>query len=178
MVNIPFVPVLVAHFSWVDGHKYKLEEGEPHEDRRRSFRAARLVGDSTRFLIASFPNSRGGQKALKSLLEEWQERGVEVGGSRLVRTFEQASLHSRASRRYAWLGYSDNHVKDGKVLLFREDEQWSSSSLLGAFGNVYEVFLNSGYGKYAARVGLSFSATVDVLDVSSVMSLCLIGWPY
>ena len=77
------------------------------------------------------------------------------------------------SCRYAWLGYSDNHVKSGKVVLFHENEEWSSSSLLAAFGDVYGVFLKYGYGKYAARFGLSFSSTLDVQDVSFFLHFTL-----
>ncbi|KAI0734822.1 RdRP-domain-containing protein [Fomitopsis betulina] len=151
MVNKAFVPVLVAGVRVTgDGSRsYKLDD--PTEQPQQSFRAARLVGDSTRFLFATFPKNWDGtdRKAAESLLEEWQEYGVDVHGT-----------------RYAWLGYSDSHVKGGKVVLFHEDEEWTSSGLLDAFSDVYEVFQKNGYGKYAARFGLSFSSTVDSQDVS------------
>ena len=174
MVNIPFVPILVAGVSW-DGSKYCLKEDTLHEQRQQSFRAARLVDDSTRVLIVTFPSlniwDRSCRKAVTSLLEEWQEHGANIRGSRSVQascwSLSRVKSFTRCLRRYAWLGYSDSHVKGGKVVLFREDEEWSASSVLDAFGNVYEVFKKNGYGKYAARIGLSFSSTVDALDVSS-----------
>lgn len=179
MVNKAFVPVLVAGVRVTgDGSRsYKLDD--PTEQPQQSFRAARLVGDSTRFLFATFPKNWDGtdRKAAESLLEEWQEYGVDVHGTRFVRASEvMVIILTPCSNRYAWLGYSDSHVKGGKVVLFHEDEEWTSSGLLDAFSDVYEVFQKNGYGKYAARFGLSFSSTVDSQDVSS--SPYLHGWPH
>ena len=80
MVNIPSVPVLVCHVN----SDCKLSK--PEQQNQSSFRAARLVGDATRFLIVTFPKKwSGGEQAIKSLLQEWQEHGVNVHGSRRVR---------------------------------------------------------------------------------------------
>ena len=51
-------------------------------------------------------------------------------------------------------------------MLFREDTEWTVRDLLREIGDVRQVFVDHGYGKYAARLGLSFSSTVDAKDVS------------
>lgn len=45
----------------------------------------------------------------------------------------------------------------------------SVSSLLNQMGQLDEVFKLSGAGKYAARLGLSFTSTVKAIDVSLEM---------
>lgn len=42
----------------------------------------------------------------------------------------------------------------------------SVSSLLNQMGQLDEVFIHSGAGKYAARLGLSFTSTVKAINVS------------
>lgn len=42
----------------------------------------------------------------------------------------------------------------------------SVPSLLNQMGQLDEVFKHSGAGKYAARLGLSFTSTVKAIDVS------------
>ncbi len=74
--------------------------------------------------------------------------------------FEANSLH-----RYRFCGFTESQVKAGKLMFFREDEEWSVERLLASFGDLPSVYLKSGYGKYAARLGLSFSSTVESLDV-------------
>lgn len=51
----------------------------------------------------------------------------------------------------------------------------SVSSLLSQMGQLDEVFRLSGAGKYAARLGLSFTSTVKAIDVSleTICSLTL-----
>lgn len=83
---------------------------------------------------------------------------------------------------YAFFGLTESQVKSGKAIFFREDDQWSKcclhrvalslimsaavDSLLAEFGSgLDKVFLDSGYGKYAARLGLSFSSTVEACHV-------------
>lgn len=72
------------------------------------------------------------------------------------------------SPRYRYLGFTESQVKAGKLMFFREDEDWSVERLLFQFGDLPSVYLDSGYGKYAARLGLSFSSTVESLDVCRV----------
>ncbi|TFY67076.1 hypothetical protein EVJ58_g1871 [Rhodofomes roseus] len=144
MVNIPNVVVLVARVT-KNGSVTK-----PEEQPLRSFRAARLVGDPRRFLFLStlkegFDSDKQG---IQALLKDWIANGIQVGGI-----------------RYTWLGYSDVHVKAGKVIFFREDANWTVRRLLQEIGDVHQVFLDHGHGKYAARLGLSFSSTVDAKDV-------------
>lgn len=68
---------------------------------------------------------------------------------------------------YTFLGFSENHVKDGRVVFFREDETWTVNRLLAQFGDLESVYQQHGYGKYAARLGLSFSSTAESLDVGA-----------
>lgn len=56
-------------------------------------------------------------------------------------------------------------MKAGKLMFFHEGEGWTVERMLESFGDLPGVYLKSGYGKYAARLGLSFSSTVQSLDV-------------
>lgn len=56
-------------------------------------------------------------------------------------------------------------MKAGKLVFFREDKGWTVDRVLKSFGDLQSVFLKSGYGKYSARLGLSFSSTLQSLDV-------------
>lgn len=68
--------------------------------------------------------------------------------------------------RYAFLGYTESNLKSGIILFFREGEDFTVEKLKEHFGSdlrtVYEEF---GYGKYAARLGLSFSSSVATQKV-------------
>ena len=70
-----------------------------------------------------------------------------------------------ARRRYRFLGFTESQVKAGKLMFFREDARWTVESLLSSFGNLPSVYEKSGYGKYSARLGLSFSSTAESFDV-------------
>ncbi|KZT74627.1 hypothetical protein DAEQUDRAFT_660542, partial [Daedalea quercina L-15889] len=149
MVNIPYVSVLVARAT-------KTSVTDPEEQPHHSFRAARLVGDSRRFLFVTFPREELDSWAIRSRLSRWIKNGLHLQDT-----------------QYAWLGYSDSHVKSGKVVLFREDMGWTVSRLLREIGDVRQVFVRHGYGKYAARLGLSFSSTIDALDIGDDRSVLL-----
>ena len=56
-------------------------------------------------------------------------------------------------------------MKAGKLMFFREDGQWTVQGLLSTFGGLPAVSIKSGYDTYSARLGLSFSSTVQSLDV-------------
>ena len=73
--------------------------------------------------------------------------------------------------RYSWLGFTESQLKDGTFFLLREDEQWTVDRFLDALGNVKSVYQQSGYGKFCARLGLSFSTTKPVMDVSHLSLL-------
>ena len=68
-------------------------------------------------------------------------------------------------RSYRFLGFTESQVKAGKLMFFREDNDWTVERVLSSFGDLRAVYLKSGYGKYSARLGLSFSSTVQSLDV-------------
>ena len=60
-------------------------------------------------------------------------------------------------------------MKAGKLMFFREDHEWTVQRLLSSFGDLPSVYLKSGYGKYSARLGLSFSSTVESMDVRYIL---------
>ncbi|EMD41133.1 hypothetical protein CERSUDRAFT_111700, partial [Gelatoporia subvermispora B] len=118
------------------------------EQSQYSSRATRLVDDSTRFLLLSLPLKLPDTE-IRRILKKWVHEGVTV-----------------ASARYAFFGFTENHVKEGRVICFREDESWTVRHVKEQFGDLDEVYQKHGYGKYAARLGLSFSSTVQSLDVA------------
>jgi hypothetical protein len=63
------------------------------------------------------------------------------------------ALHS--SLRYALLGYTESHLKEGTFVLLHETPNISVKSLLRELGDLKKVYLKEGCGKYVARLGLS-----------------------
>ncbi|KAI0352487.1 RdRP-domain-containing protein [Trametes cingulata] len=112
-----------------------------------SSRATRLVDDATRFLLVSVAK-KAEDRVLRGTLSRWTREGIEIN-----------------EVRYRFLGYTEAQVKAGKLMFFREDHEWTVERLLSSFGNLTPVYLNSGYGKYSARLGLSFSSTVESFDI-------------
>ncbi|PIL36406.1 RNA-dependent RNA polymerase [Ganoderma sinense ZZ0214-1] len=110
-------------------------------------RSTRTVDHSTRFLIVSIANDVD-DHVLRQSLARWVHKGVD---------------HSR--KHYRFLGYTDSQIKAGKLMFFREGDNWTVQRLLESFGDLPAVYLKSGYGKYAARLGLSFSSTIQSLDI-------------
>ncbi|KAJ7735731.1 RdRP-domain-containing protein [Mycena metata] len=113
-------------------------------------RATRLVGDSRRFMTVAFTkNSK--DRFLAAWLDDITEAGKFI-------TYDGGE--------YVFLGYTENNLKSGHVLFFREGADFTVEELKDHFGNdlkaVYETF---GYGKYAARLGLSFSSTVATEEI-------------
>ena len=71
--------------------------------------------------------------------------------------------------QFDFLCFTESGVKSGEVILLRrprDSQEISAGSLLEAFGNLNEVFEEDGPGKYVARLGLSFSSTVESVNVS------------
>ncbi|KAI0368426.1 RdRP-domain-containing protein [Pilatotrama ljubarskyi] len=118
-----------------------------------SSRATRLVDDATRFLLVSVAK-KAEDRVLRGTLSRWTREGVQINGL-----------------RYRFLGFTEAQVKAGKLMFFREDHEWTVERLLSDFGDLTAVYLNSGYGKYCARLGLSFSATVGSLDIPAEAAL-------
>ncbi|OCH93263.1 RdRP-domain-containing protein [Obba rivulosa] len=134
----------------------KIEE--LREQLQDSSRATRLVDDSTRFLLISL-NSKLPESTIRQTLRKWVREGVTL-----------------VDTHYAFFGYTENHVKGGRVIFFREDEAWTVERVKKQLGDLDDVFLKHGYGKYAARLGLSFSSTVASLDVASEHAIELPDW--
>ncbi|KAI0751822.1 RdRP-domain-containing protein [Daedaleopsis nitida] len=116
-------------------------------ERYPSSRATRLVDDPSRFLLLSVQKTAKDDE-LRRNMPTWIRDGITIHGV-----------------RHRFLGFTESHVKAGKLMFLREDDEWTVPRLLSNFGDLPAVYMNSGYGKYSARLGLSFSSTVQSLDV-------------
>lgn len=72
--------------------------------------------------------------------------------------------------RYVFLGFTESSLKAGHLLFFREGDDFTVETLKENFGNLKPVYEDSGYGKYAARVGMSFSSTIPTEVVCHLCS--------
>ncbi|KAJ7269529.1 RdRP-domain-containing protein [Mycena rebaudengoi] len=138
----------------VDLTKEDAQIGDPIEDEVPESRATRLVGDSRRFMIVSFA-----RKSREDYIRRWLEN--------LIMPKMSTQKHYSAELfRFFFLGYTENHLKSGNLLFFREGPDFTVDDLKDHFGgdlrSVYEIY---GYGKYAARLGLSFSSTAATKEV-------------
>ncbi|KAH7108398.1 RdRP-domain-containing protein [Auriculariales sp. MPI-PUGE-AT-0066] len=112
-------------------------------------RATRAVDDpEKRFLLLSFDKD-----AERFFLETSEKlhrllkRGISVDVDGVV-------------LRFTFLGYSESMLGASTMMFFHEDDKFTVKGLLESFGALDAVFRRSSYGKYAARLGLSFSSTV------------------
>ncbi|KAJ6611459.1 RNA dependent RNA polymerase-domain-containing protein [Mycena sp. CBHHK59/15] len=112
-------------------------------------RATRLVGDSNRFMTVSFS-----KKSQDRYIRPWLEDLTLPGKS-----IEYDDV------KYTFLGFTENHLKAGHLLFFREGVDFTVDELKEEFGDLKAVYNTSGYGKYAARLGLSFSSTVAAEEI-------------
>ncbi|KAJ6464452.1 RdRP-domain-containing protein [Mycena sanguinolenta] len=138
------VPFTRLQFDLSDqAGKPELKEYDGHESR-----ATRLVGDSKRFLTVSFTvNSNGHQ------IRSWLQRAIDSG------------IHLGEVDKYAYLGFTENNLKAGHLLFFREGPDFTVETLKQRFGDLKAVYDEYGYGKYAARLGLSFSSTIATEEI-------------
>ncbi|KAJ6478829.1 RNA dependent RNA polymerase-domain-containing protein [Mycena vitilis] len=114
-------------------------------------RATRLVGDSKRFMTVAFTKETR-DKHLKTWLDEITQPGEGIDYD---------------DHKYVFLGYTENNLKSGHLLFFREGEDFTVEELKAHFGSdLRAVYEASGYGKYAARLGLSFSSTVATEEIA------------
>ncbi|KAH9950119.1 RdRP-domain-containing protein [Amylocystis lapponica] len=143
--------VLTARFHNGTVHSVTQEQVD-------SSRATRIVDDATRFLIIKV-NKKTDNDNLRLCLAKWMRGGMVVQNT-----------------SYTFFGFSENHVKNGRLVFFREDDVWTVERVLQQLGDLRSVFVKSGYGKYSARLGLSFSSTVESLDVPNEQALKLKDW--
>nr|GAT51679.1 RdRP-domain-containing protein [Mycena chlorophos] len=109
-------------------------------------RATRIVGDSKRFMTVAFH-----RQSKEQHIRTWLEK--------------KEKLYN-GNDAYTFLGFTENNVKNGHLLYFREGADFTVESLKQYFGSgLFEVYRSSGYGRYSARVGLSFSSTAPTLEV-------------
>ncbi|KAH9928855.1 RNA-dependent RNA polymerase [Fomitopsis serialis] len=144
MSHVPTVHVWATRLS-TDGQVYP-----PLLQEQRSSRVTRVIDDSKRLLFLSVP--RATSDDVESLIRQ-----------------KVAGLISKGllwnGQRYTFLGFTAKHVKEGTLVLFREDASWTASQLLQALGNLDTACARSGYGRFATRLDLSFAFTTDALDV-------------
>ncbi|THG97967.1 hypothetical protein EW145_g7507 [Phellinidium pouzarii] len=124
---------------------------------RRSCRALRMVGNSTKFLFVTFSRD-GTDQQVQAILQKMINDGIRLP--------DETSL-------YTFLGYTESNLKSGQVIFFQEDDVWTCQNILKALGDLDDVFLKYGPGKYAARLGLSFSSTVDTINVPRKQALLI-----
>ena len=67
---------------------------------------------------------------------------------------------------FRFLGVVEGGIKEGWVIFYHEDRKWTVERVLKMCGDLGKVFLESGPGKYMARLALSFSSTQPTIDVS------------
>ncbi|KAK0187676.1 RdRP-domain-containing protein [Armillaria mellea] len=113
-----------------------------------SSRATRLISDPERFLKVSFPTKLK-DNLVQQLLVDKIKNGIVFEG-----------------KKYIFFGYTESQLKENRVLFFLEGEDWTVHSLKAVLGDLNSVYRVNGYGKYAARLGLSFSSTVPALEVT------------
>ncbi|KAJ7589646.1 RdRP-domain-containing protein [Mycena floridula] len=119
------------------------------EEKHPSFRAARMVDDATRFLIVS------------AVIEK------NTNVLPIIQKLIREGFTAPNGVKYTWLGYSESQLKANQFTLFREGRtrEMTVKRLLDRIGELEAVYLKSGYGKYAARLGLSFSSTAVGLQI-------------
>ncbi|KAJ7919437.1 RNA dependent RNA polymerase-domain-containing protein [Mycena leptocephala] len=112
-------------------------------------RATRLVGDSRRFMTVSFTKGSN-EYRIRTWLEQVTrpDEGIVDG-----------------ENRYVFFGFTENNLKAGHLLFFREGHDFTVETLKKEFGDLKAIYEESGYGKYAARLGLSFSSTIPAAEI-------------
>ncbi|KAJ7739164.1 RNA dependent RNA polymerase-domain-containing protein [Mycena metata] len=112
-------------------------------------RATRQVGDSMRFMTVAFT-----QSSTPNCIRIWLQGITEPG--------ESISLDGE---KYVFVGFTESNLRAAHLLLFREGDDFNVDTLLKAFGDLRSIYEASGYGKFAARLGMSFSSTVPTLEI-------------
>ncbi|KAJ7767735.1 RdRP-domain-containing protein, partial [Mycena metata] len=113
-------------------------------------RATRQVGDSTRFLTVAFTKN-----STEDCMRIWLRTVTQPGSESIILGVE----------KYTFLGFTESNLKAGHLLFFREGDDFNVETLLKTFGDLRPVYEASGYGKFAARLGMSFSSTVPTLEI-------------
>ncbi|KAJ7193016.1 RNA dependent RNA polymerase-domain-containing protein [Mycena pura] len=111
----PFVRLLLD-LSTENANVVSVADHDGHESR-----AVRLVGDSTRFMVISFTKTSK-ERYLKSWLEENTKPG------------ECIAYEGAKHLRYVFLGFTENNLKAGHILFFREGPDFTVEELRDHFG--------------------------------------------
>ncbi|KAH8113176.1 RNA dependent RNA polymerase-domain-containing protein [Phellopilus nigrolimitatus] len=151
MLNIPQCFVHHAWVEWDSSGKGIITRSVRQTG--NSFRAARLIDNPDRFLFIDFPRKSDANN-LRDYLMEIIRDGVVLAG-----------------RRFTFFGITETGIKEGRIICFYEDSEWSVERVLKMCGNLEKVFIDYGPGKYAARLVLSFSSTIETLNVQDSETL-------
>ncbi|KAI0734815.1 hypothetical protein C8Q72DRAFT_879825 [Fomitopsis betulina] len=77
--------------------------------------------------------------------------------------------------RYNFLGYTEDHIEEGALVLFREDDAWTASRFRQEIGCPDALYQEGGCGEVARSLGLSFAFTADAFNVPDDRIACLEG---
>ena len=121
--------------------------------------------DSERFLFLYFPR-RSRPKAIEKFLLDKVESGLKVDDKTFVSFIFHVVTSDACIFSFRFLGVVEGGIKEGWVIFFQEDRKWTVERVLKMCGDLEKVFLESGPGKYMARLALSFSSTQPTIDVS------------
>ncbi|KAJ7034349.1 RNA dependent RNA polymerase-domain-containing protein [Mycena alexandri] len=147
--RLPFIRLLVD---------LKIDANQPNQVKHtvshfvyhgHESRATRQVGDSMRFMTVAFTKG-----STEHCMRIWLQAVTQPGESI---TFD--------GKKYVFVGFTESNLKAGHLLFFREGDDFNVETLLKAFGDLRPVYEASGYGKFAARLGMSFSSTVPTLEI-------------
>lgn len=72
--------------------------------------------------------------------------------------------------RYNFLGYTEDHIEEGALVLFREDDAWTASRFRQEIGCPDALYQEGGCGEVARSLGLSFAFTADAFNVGGCSS--------
>ncbi|KAJ7681879.1 RNA-dependent RNA polymerase [Mycena polygramma] len=148
---VPFTRLQVDLSIDPDRPRLELRDFRGHESR-----ATRVVDDSKRFMRVTFTRDSTAQQ-----IRRWISKVTQAG----------EYIEIDGQNKYKFFGFTESNLKAGHLLFFREGHDVTVDTLKESFGDLKAVYEESGYGKYAARLGMSFSSTVPTLEVCSLPGL-------
>ncbi|PRP80277.1 peroxisomal acyl-coenzyme A oxidase 3-like [Planoprotostelium fungivorum] len=124
-----------------------MEQGRTlKKDQRKSCRLFRFFPKETdRFIIVQFPSYP--PRLLEKTVQQHMTNGIEHEG-----------------QTYTFLGYSDNDLKQGRQIYFREDNLTKVKDVLDLHGELGEVWSKDPY-KWFARFGMSMTDTIPTIRI-------------
>ncbi|KAJ6470735.1 RdRP-domain-containing protein [Mycena vitilis] len=142
---VPFTRLQVDLSADPDRPRLELKEYRGHASR-----ATRIVDNSRRFMRVTFTRT-----STAAQIRRWMSKVTQAG--------EYIVVGGR--NKYKFFGFTENTLKAGHLLFFQEGDDFTVETLKESFGDLRAVYEESGYGKYAARLGMSFSSTIPTLEI-------------